>query len=729
MFWSYLFKKKKMFNTDIVNNTYSKIPTYEELTTKEQEYVNKLKEEYLKFYENEDNYINLDCELFNEIKMYQELALDIMHNDHFGNIVNSIIDSKKLVYYSHRITEINATLKYKYIALKELRKDKKNLAKHMGLYVLGRRKINILKALDHQMNIISNMFVIAYKQIFDYNAKAIANYPKNIDETTKKELNDRYIEAEKDYQDLFNTSITLNDNTSIVDKTTYMEILIDKFVYENKDLINKLKEQLDLIANSEIKDKTMQQEIIDNLMKTKMYYNIFYKYGRNIIEEKDFKDLYQIIFNVYTYFPLDCDSFTDYFFDGQASKNEIKFYRQIIESKVEILKMKQSPIFKSNKTYPDSIVDSILYEIDYKPVITKDYDMFSNPYYAADTRNERIIYIHLEMLLSLDYEDGLVNYFNNLKKYFFPETVLNYKVNKLDYLKLVLGIKKLYDINTKNVKNDNDAINFKISHFIDYYNCKKDLFDLYELICKPDFNMIPNILFDFEQGTLNKNIIDLYYYDKNRPIYFNPENKDFHFLMNENENITFAIPEDTISINLLFIITNKELRNISCKCKVIIPCNFKDMSINIIEEKGIFYYTKQQTENLYDFFVQIGQSIILKEDAFLFIDEEVKINYDFKNIFHNLIKIIEKYRLIIEQECNFSYLWLDIFKDISLIDNDNKIHKLEDYFSYNAWVDLELNSKTSGYYYKKAYKSFETAIHNYFFSKYTNNVVKSYLKK
>ena len=600
MFWSYLFKKKKMFNTDIVNNTYSKIPTYEELTTKEQEYVNKLKEEYLKFYENEDNYINLDCELFNEIKMYQDLALDIMHNDHFGNIVNSIIDSKKLVYYSHRIAEINATLKYKYIALKELRKDKKNLAKHMGLYVLGKRKINILKALDHQMNIINNMLIIANQKITDYCACAIANYAKNIDKSTKKKLENRHDEVEKDYKDLFNTSITLNDNTSIIDKTTYMEILIDKFIYENKDLIDKLKEQLDLIVNSEIKDKKMQQEIIDNLMKIKMYYNIFYKYGRNKLIKEDFEDLYQIIFNVYTYFPLNCSSFNVYYVDGPVTKEEAKFYRQIIESKVEILKMMQSPIFKSNKTYPDSIVDSILYAINYKP-ITKSNDMSPNPYYATNTRNERIIHIHLEMLLSLDYEDGLVNYFNNLKEYFFYESVLNNEVNQLDYLKLVLGIKKLYDINTKNVKNDNGDSNFKINHFIDYYNRNKGLFDIYELICKPDFNIIPNILFNFEQGMLNKNIIELYYYDKNRPIYFNPENKDFHFLMNENENITFAIPDDTESINLLFKITSKELKNLSDKCKVIVPCNFKDLKINVIEEKDIFNYTKQKTENLYDF--------------------------------------------------------------------------------------------------------------------------------
>ena len=126
MFWSNLFKKKnKEVNAELVNNTSSKMPSSEELTPEEQEYVNKFKEEYLKFYNTKENYVNLDSELFNEVKIYQDLALDIMHNDHFGNIVNSIIDSKKLVYYSHKITEINTALKYKYIALNELRKDKK----------------------------------------------------------------------------------------------------------------------------------------------------------------------------------------------------------------------------------------------------------------------------------------------------------------------------------------------------------------------------------------------------------------------------------------------------------------------------------------------------------------------------------------------------------------------------------------------------------------------------
>ena len=174
------------------------------------------------------------------------------------------------------------------------------------------------------MNIINNMFVIADQKITDYCACAIANYPKNIDKSAKKELENRHDEVEKDYQDLFNTSINLDNNLSNTDKTTYMEILIDKFLYENKDLIDKLKEQLDLIANSEIKDETTQQEIIDNLMKIKIYYQIFYKYGRNKLTQKDIEDLYQIIFNVYTYFSSSCN-FSKYY-NSLENDEEKDFY-------------------------------------------------------------------------------------------------------------------------------------------------------------------------------------------------------------------------------------------------------------------------------------------------------------------------------------------------------------------------------------------------------------------
>ena len=437
MFWSNLFKKKnKIFNTEIVNNTSSKIPSFEELTTKEQEYVSNQKEEYLKFYENEDNYINLDNELFNEIKMYQDLALDIMHKDHFGNIANSIIDSKKLAYYSQKITEINNTLKYKYIALNELRKDKKYLTKHMGLYVLGRRKINILKALDHQMNIINNMFVIADQKITDYCACAIANYPKNIDETTEKELNNRYIEVEKDYKDLFNSSIELDDSISIADEITYMEILIDKFIYENKDLINKLKEQLDIIAFNEIIDAKEQQEKISNLKKTKMYYLIFNKYGRNLIAKDDFNDLYQIIFNVYTYFPIS-SGFTEYF-NKKANKDELILYSKIIKGKSEAFILKQSKIFEANKVSDKAY--SLLLKIFN---LTENDEIYKNMFIYDDFNIK--FFPNVELLLSLDFVDGIDKYFDK-KAFDHPlkligkEPWISKNALKKDYYKYVFGL-------------------------------------------------------------------------------------------------------------------------------------------------------------------------------------------------------------------------------------------------------------------------------------------------
>ena len=409
MFWSNLFKKKnKIFNTEIVNNVYSKMPSFEELTSEEQEYVSNLKEEYLNFFETEDNYFDFDQELFDEIKMYPDLVFDIMQNDHFGNIASSIIDSKKLMYYSHKTSEINNILKYKYIALEELRKDKKHLAKHMGLYVLGKRKINIIKAIDYYMNMTSLSYAITEQKIFEFNACAIASYPKHIDETTVEELAKRYIEAEKDYKDLFNSSLDLNDNLTSTDKIAYMEILIDKFIYENKDLIPKLKEQPDLIANSEIKDKTMQQEIIDTLMKIKMYYNIFNKYDRNKLTKEDFEDLYQIIFNAYMYFPFS-NGFKNYC-EVEANKEELKIYNNNLQIKLEMFLLKKSKIFETN-IINDKIYDHLL-EI-FNSNQADDLQKTNLP--KGNLINDSFDitkFEDLDLLLALDYPNGFDLYFN-----------------------------------------------------------------------------------------------------------------------------------------------------------------------------------------------------------------------------------------------------------------------------------------------------------------------------
>ena len=719
MFWSNLFKKKnKIYNTDIVNNAYSKMPTYEELTTEEQEYVNKLKEEYLNFYDTEDNHINLDNELFNEIKMYQELALDIMYNDHFGNIVNSIIDSKKLVYYSHKITEINNTLKYKYIALNELRKDKKHLAKHMGLYVLGKRKINILKALDHQMNIINNMLIIANQKITDYCACAIANYPKNIDEPTEKELNDRYIEVEKDYKDLFNTSINLDDNLTNTDKITYMEIFIDKFIYENKDLIDKLKEQLDLIANSEIENIVVQINLIDNLKKIKMYYNIFNKYGRNKLTKEDFEDLYQIIFNVYTYFPsFSYFNFSRYY-NSITDNNEKEFYRSIIDFKLVLLKLKQSPIFKGNKQYSEDIVNILMtifekYDKDYWNLSNSSnisFDSYSN-YFDNHSITEKIINFNLKLLLSLDYESGFNDYFADKKSIYVSYLKRNLVVK--DFYKLLIGVNNYLsknDITEEQLKNEllnisnrsnNDAsidsdTNKKetytlLINIINDYKAYESILKLYSSLYDIDFNIFP-------EHILSKHInILINYYDYgNGPLIINNNIDELDIKYSQKDDRILIINGNVETMNIQISSDLAKDDNVM-HTKVLLP--IKPLKMNFYNDKYEMdsdvssnakqYQVKYATINKetgfmsYDYikkiFAKIGAMFILREEILDYSESEM-CTY-FKKIFRPIIDVIddEDSRLAslgYSRKMNFMNVWLELFSNMSILFRNGTIARL-----------------------------------------------------
>ena len=745
MFWSNLFKKKnKIFNTEIVNNTSSKIPSFEELPTKEQEYVSNLKEEYLKFYENEDNYINLDNELFNEIKMYQDLALDIMHKDHFGNIVNSIIDSKKLAYYSQEITEINNTLKYKYIALNELRKDKKYLTKHMGLYVLGRRKINILKALDHQMNIISNMFVIADQKITDYCTCAIANYPKNINENTKYELENRYNKVEKDYKKLFNSSINLDDSISIADEITYMEILIDKFIYENKDLINKLKEQLDIIAFNEIIDEKEQRAKISNLKKIKMYYLIFYKYGRNLITKDDFNDLYQIIFNVYTYFIFKSDFIS--YYQTLNEGNEKSFYTNIVNSKVELFKMKKSPIFNANYLYSNDVYKCLTQILENSSVILNDEFNFS-------------------LLLSLEYEKGINNFFDFRAKNKIPNIFSdsNKYLRNEDYYKLVIGVYKYVEINKIKYNKEDSKSYFLnkyltdkeiISYLVKKYDESKFKFELYELVNNINFNEFPKGIPSFcldsiinyynfndrKPLIISDNYIDLYiryYQPRVKDFIFNGNISNFHIILNQdfeesNMNTKFIIPVKTRKI--IFESDTRIVRKY-------IPYLFDTPFYNINEmlsRKSYFLFEMKNSR-----FSKLGSMIVLKKDLLeyrgdrlfthlitLFIDLEKSFIAAYK--LDRNVKDSTTIRLFHEYMVN---TWKDFFENITFIDDNGNIFKTN-YFNYsdNNYSDNNYNDILSiiedTYYYAIRFyvKSIKTQLFSDNYYEKANKKSVEYLK-
>lgn len=708
MFWSKLFKKKnKLSNADVVvNSSYTKMPLLEELTAEEQGYVNKIKEEYLNFYDTEDNYIDLDKELFNEIKMCQDLALDIMHNDHFGNIASSIIDSKKLVYYSHEISEINNTLKYKYIALAELRKDKKYLAKYMSLYVLGRRKINILKALDHQMNIINNLIVIADQRIYDYSTKALANYPKNINEDIDCELEKRYDIVLKDYLNLFNDSNILNKKINNADKITYMEIMLNKFVYENKNLIGKLKERLNAIANTEIEDIEHQNDIIRDLRKIKMYFNTFDRYGRNIIKKEYFEEIYQTIFNTINYYPFTYDIRS--YCRNEAKKEELNFYREIIKRKAELFIDKKSKIFETG-IINDNIYQILLklFELDSTGIIYN--EMFiKNNFEVFDMK-------YIDLLLCLDNLNGFYLYFNQnnfeLFDYIMSALPVDHDTIKRNLFKYIIGLcdkTKFEDIDIdreyfvkKYCFNIPNIYEMKL-----YYQLYKENINFSDLpflneTCDMDrfINYINNSCHDktvfLPDGTKELEIyVDKSYNDIK--IYLNNDISDVRFYGND--------------------IDYKKLKN----TKIYLPLNFNKININFIVENELNYnanYPKARVLNkqaLLAIIEKIGSTLVLPKKIFSAsnsLEDNQKLYNDLYSLFYGFYKsikcITEKSNSI--KESDSSELFSSLFSNIIIFEENSNEYKINN----DLFDKTPSNEETYSNCNDKVLKSYEEALKDF----------------
>ena len=674
MFWSNLFKKKnKIFNTEIVNNVYSKMPSFEELTSEEQEYVNNLKEEYLNFYEKEDNYINLDSELFNEVKMYQDLALDIMHKDHFGNIVNSIIDSKKLVYYSHKITEINNTLKYKYTALNELRKDKKYLAKYMSLYVLGRRKINILKALDHQMNIINNLIVIADQRIYDYSTKALVNYPKNINEDIDCELEKRYDIVLKDYLNLFNDSNILNKKINNADKITYMEIMLNKFVYENKNLIGKLKERLNAITNTEIEDIEQQNDIIRDLRKIKMYFNTFDRYGRNIIKKEYFEEIYQAIFNTINYYPFTYDIRS--YCRNEANKEELMFYSKIIKRKAELFINKKSKIFETG-IINDNIYQILLklFELDSTGIIYN--EMFiKNNFEVFDMK-------YIDLLLCLDNINGFYLYFNQtnfeLFDYIMSALPVDHDTIKRNLFKYIIG---LCD------KTKFEDIDIDREYFVNKY-CF-NLPNIYEMklyyqLYKENINF-SDLPFLNETCDMDRfiNYINKSCHDKT--VFLPDGTKELEIYVDKSYNgIKIYLNNDISDVRFYGNdIDYKKLKH----TKIYLSLDFNKININFIVENELNYNANSpkarilNKQALLAIIEKIGSTLVLPKKIFSAsnsLEDNQKLYNDLYSLFYGFYKsikcITEKSNSI--KESDSSELFNTLFRNIIIFEENSNEYKI-----------------------------------------------------
>ena len=389
-----------------------------------------------------------------------------------------------------------------------------------------------------------------------------------------------------DYQDLFNESINLDKNLQIDDRLTYAEILLNKFVYENKCLISKLKEQLDLIANSEIKDKNKQQEIIDNLMKIKNYYNIFYNYGRNLLDDKDIEDLYQIIFNVYTYFPLDCD-FSEYY-NSLPPNKEKSTYTKIVKSKLEIFKLGKSKIFETTNIPKEELIKWA----------DKNYFKFDRIYYYD--QYQAVVNHCLKILLLMDHEHGLEQFFEstivNLKNYDLTDIlftlsydILDRHITKYSFYKLLFGMYLNID---SPLQEQIYSLEDHIGPY-NYYNIYKviDELEIFRKIYKDKifFNNLPEGIKYFNTKPFDSYIKN---YCLNKTITLPNSVNKVDITFNYSENIEIKCPDKLEELKINIMSDEIDLISECPHVTIILPSNLDKFNIHkASKSKYDFYFS------------------------------------------------------------------------------------------------------------------------------------------
>lgn len=98
---------KKIKSKDIVNPMDNiNIDEYDNLNTNEKEYVDNLIDKYKKLFKENDSIIDIDKDIYNEFKLYQELIINIISNLDTCNILNSIISLLELKIYLDELNNI-----------------------------------------------------------------------------------------------------------------------------------------------------------------------------------------------------------------------------------------------------------------------------------------------------------------------------------------------------------------------------------------------------------------------------------------------------------------------------------------------------------------------------------------------------------------------------------------------------------------------------------------------
>ena len=351
------------------------------------------KEEYLVLLKN-NIFTSLDLEIDdinNKREMYTKLLLNNMMSETKNNKVLSI----KLKSYETDLINLRETLLIRLIALSEIVNQNrfKKRTKEAIINEIGKIQLSLV-TIDSQIVSIHNEI------------EAYLSYPQQGLDLDKKvqeleDLNKRIYNLEKLSEDIVEKCELSSKEVYIA----YLERSLEIYCYKNKEEVSSLKDELDSLRCSEINSDNINllKERINRLEKM---YNIYYEFDRNTITKEDIYSLYETKFYMHAY---------DYSFRN-CDDLEKEVYLDIISKKINTLLNGNSPYILhliENEDKDKAIKLIQLINILLKEEGQFDFEKILNNKYK------------LSILLSLDYEKGLDDFFENTIVDLNNDSVLN----------------------------------------------------------------------------------------------------------------------------------------------------------------------------------------------------------------------------------------------------------------------------------------------------------------
>lgn len=379
---------KNLFNKE--NNAYLingyvsfAIPKRAVLNEKQIEILTTTKEEYLGLLKN-NIFTSLDLEI-DDINEKREMYTKLLLNNMMSETKNNKVLSIKLKNYESDLINLRETLLIRLIALSEIVNQNrfKRITRDAIINEIGKIQLSLV-TIDSQIVSIHNEI------------EAYLNYPQ-----IGLDLDKRICDLEKLSEDIVKKCELCSKEVYIA----YLERSLEIYCYKNKEEVSSLKDELDSLRCSEIDDNNINllKERINRLEKM---YEIYYEFDRNTITKDDMYSLYEAKFYIQAY----DYSFTNY------NDLEKEVYLDIISKKINTLLNGNSPYILhliENEDKDKAIKLIQLINIFLREKGQYDFEKILNNKYK------------LSILLSLDYEKGLDDFFENTIIDLNNDSVLN----------------------------------------------------------------------------------------------------------------------------------------------------------------------------------------------------------------------------------------------------------------------------------------------------------------